>query len=92
MQRTEKFAPSIFVDGRTVTPDGWMWIVGFALAGCDWAIKEANDPEFRNRIAEYMRERKRTQGEQEIFELEQKIERIRKSLPPNTALTGGPIT
>ena len=92
MQRIEKFAPSILVDGQTVTPDGWMWVVGFALAGCGWAIKEANDPEFRKRIAGYMLERNRIEGEQEIFELEQRIDRIRNTLVHNAVLTGGPIT
>ena len=42
----EKFAPSITVDGETVTPKGYVWVLGFALAGCEWALKEANTPEF----------------------------------------------
>ena len=27
------FAPSVIVDGRTITPAGWMWVISFALAG-----------------------------------------------------------
>ena len=34
------------VNGVTVTPEGWMWVLGFALAGCEWAIKQALDPAF----------------------------------------------
>jgi hypothetical protein len=28
-----RFAPSVVVDGRTVQPEGWMWVLSFALAG-----------------------------------------------------------
>lgn len=41
----EKFAPKVIIDGKTITPKGYEWILGFALAGCDWALKEANKPE-----------------------------------------------
>lgn len=38
--------PRSMVTEYTVTPEGWMWILGFALCGCEWAIKKALDPEF----------------------------------------------
>ncbi len=40
------FAPTIKLDGETITPKGYEWVLGFALAGCEWAIKEATDPVF----------------------------------------------
>ena len=42
----ECFAPAIKINRETITPKGYVWILGFALAGCDWAIEKANDPEF----------------------------------------------
>ena len=42
----EKFAPAINVNGETITPKGYEWIMAFALRGCEWAIKEASKPEF----------------------------------------------
>ncbi len=46
------FAPSAVIDGRTVTPAGWMWVISFALAGCEWAVTEASKPEFRVQVAD----------------------------------------
>jgi hypothetical protein len=28
-------APSVAVGGSTVKPEGWVWVLGFALAGSD---------------------------------------------------------
>lgn len=44
------FSPSIVVDGITITPKGYEWILGFAMHGCEWAIKEASKPEFLEMI------------------------------------------
>lgn len=77
------FAPSLIVDGRKVTPAGWMWILGFALGGCEWAVIEASKPEFRALVADWLRERKRAEAEMEIEALEQRIANIRASIPPN---------
>lgn len=74
------FAPSVVVDGRTVTPAGWMWVISFALAGCEWAVTEASKPEFRKQVADWMRERKRVEAEQEIAALEQRIANIMASM------------
>lgn len=41
-----RFAPSVLVKGKTVTPKGYEWILGFAIGGCEWAIAEASKPEF----------------------------------------------
>jgi hypothetical protein len=48
----ERFAPTVVMDGRTVTPEGWMWVLGFALGGCEWAIKEANTESFKKMVRE----------------------------------------
>ena len=44
------FAPAIKIDGITVTPKGYEWVLGFALAGCDWAIEKAQKPEFMDMV------------------------------------------
>ncbi len=53
----ESFAPTILVDGETVTPPGCMWILGFAMAGCQWAIDEMNKPDVKTQIQEYLNRR-----------------------------------
>lgn len=59
----EKIAPTVLLRDRrgyperTVTPPGWMWVLSFALAGCDWAIKECETEEFRERVREWYRAR-----------------------------------
>jgi hypothetical protein len=44
------FAPGVMVGGTRVEPPGWMWILGFALARCDWALDEIRKPEVRSEI------------------------------------------
>lgn len=82
----ERFAPRVMLNGRAVTPTGWMWVVGFALAGCEWAIEEASKPEFRECMADWMRERKRAEAEAEIGALEKRIAEIRARITtPNAS-------
>ena len=54
---TERFAPTVIVDGKTVTPAGWMWLWAFALRGCDWAIKEVDTEKFKNTVKLWFAER-----------------------------------
>ena len=52
-----KIAPSIVLrDGTTYEPPGWMWVVAFALKGCDWAVKEASTESFRSMVNKWCRE------------------------------------
>jgi len=46
----QHFATSVNVDGETITPKGYVWVLGFALAGCEWAIKKASTPEFLSMV------------------------------------------
>jgi hypothetical protein len=72
---TETFAPTVIVNGATVKPEGWMWILGFALGHCDWAIELCSSPEFdlRGKIADYNRRRSLYFTELEIAALELKL-------------------
>jgi hypothetical protein len=75
-----KFAPTIMVDGRSVAPEGWMWVLCFALAGCEWAVVEADKPEFREFVAAWIQRHKRDEALQEIAALEDRIDNIKASL------------
>lgn len=33
-----KLAPTILIDRTTFTPSNHMWLLAFALSGCQWAI------------------------------------------------------
>lgn len=77
----ERFAPGVMLrDGRTYTPEGWEWILGFALAGCGWAMEEASKPEFRERIIGSLRERRRENLKMDIEARLDEIERLRGEL------------
>jgi len=37
--------------GERYYPEGWMWILAFAIKGCEWAVKIAEQEEFRQKVA-----------------------------------------
>lgn len=76
----EKFAPTILIDGRTVTPKGYEWIMGFALAGCDWALKEANKPEFLVMVRANLKQEKVKQLNKAIQEYKHKIKQCKEEI------------
>jgi len=77
----ESFAPSVNVPGvGTVTPPGWMWVLGFAIGGCEWAIKEAGTEEFREIAREWYRQQDIIYQKRHVDRLEQQLERARAEL------------
>ena len=68
---TETFAPQVVVNGVTVTPEGWMWTLGFAMGGCQWAIDIVEDPAYdlRGKMIDYNKRR-------DIYFTEQRIARL----------------
>lgn len=80
MSQIEKFAPSVKLGRDTVTPPGWMWILGFALGGCEWAIKEADKPEFRAMVRRDLRRRKREELVSALKEHESRAEELRAEI------------
>lgn len=50
MEATQTISPGVVIDGQTVYPPGWMYVLGFALRGCEWAVKEADTPAFREMV------------------------------------------
>ena len=86
----ETFAPTVLIPERRtpygtipaeeVTPEGWMWILAFAIRGCPWAVEEASKPGFRERILASLRERRRTELRGAIDHKLDEIEALRKQL------------
>jgi len=72
----EHFNPGVMVDGVHVEPEGWMWVLAFALGGVDWAVRDARDPAFdlRGKIDDYYRRRSIYFAEREVQELERRLE------------------
>ena len=78
---TKTFAPSILLeDGTTYEPRGWEWILAFALDGCDWAVKKACAPGFREAILKDLKESEGKETEDQIDWHLEKIEVLRKKL------------
>lgn len=50
---TEYIKPGINLNGVTYNPPGWMYVIGFALGGCEWALKEVDTKEFKNLVKQY---------------------------------------
>lgn len=76
-------APSVVIDGRTVQPEGWMWVLGFALAGVPWAVETASTDEFRERCRAGMKAMRDREAESEIAHLERRIAVLKACLTPN---------
>jgi hypothetical protein len=76
------FAPTVIVDGETVTPEGWMWVLGFAMGGVQWAIDECEKPEFdlRGKMRDYHRRKQVYKITSEIEMLEKRLEKLRLEL------------
>jgi hypothetical protein len=73
----ETMHPSVVVDGVTVVPEGWMWILGFAMAGIPWAVAEAEKPEFQAQVADYRRRCELASIDSELAHLEPRADRLR---------------
>ncbi len=92
---TESFAPSVVIDGRTVEPPGWMWVLAFALAGCGWAIKECESESFKEQLRDWIRDRKRhhlrgarCHHEREVERLSEALAQLDAQSPPDTPSEG----
>jgi len=78
-----RFAPSVVVDGRTVQPEGWMWVLSFALAGVPWAVEAASTDEFSDRCRAGLKAMRDREAESEIAHLERRIAVLKAGLTPN---------
>lgn len=78
----------VVVDGRTVQPEEWMWVLGFALAGVPWAVETASTPEFRECCQAGMKKMHDREVESEIAHLERRIAALRAGLTTNVQVSG----
>lgn len=78
----EKFSPSVMIGGKVYVPEGWMWILSYALAGIPWAVKKCTDPEFdlRGQIDDYNKRKKNHFMNIEKGVLEKRLKEIAKEL------------
>lgn len=77
MEQVETIAPSVMIDGQTITPPGWMWILGFAIGDCQWAIDELEKPEIKAQMEAWIQSRRDAQLEEEIAYLEARLARAK---------------
>ena len=77
MSNSEKIAPSVMIDGVTYTPKGYVWILAYALHGCEWAIEEASKPEFREAVQKDLIKQKDERVLSLIASYEEKIKRLK---------------
>ena len=69
-----RFAPTVTMPGGgTVTPEGWMWVLGFALAGCEWAIEAAERDNLQQKAMDYRRRQRIYWQEQEVMAAEDRL-------------------
>lgn len=74
------FAPSVLVDGKTVTPPGWMWVLAFAIRDVPWAVAEVCKPDFEQRIRDWHHELRTTQAEATVAALEARLAAAKQQL------------
>ena len=69
-----RFAPTVTMPGGgVVTPEGWMWVLGFALAGCDWAIEAAERDGLHQKAMDYRRRQRIYWQEREVAAAEERL-------------------
>ena len=78
----EHFSPTVLVDGYTVTPEGWMYVLAFALRGVPWAVKVATDPQFdlRGKIDDYNRREKKHYLELDLAHYDKRLAEVKAEL------------
>ncbi len=81
---TESFAPGVIIDGKFYTPPGWMWVLGFALDGVEWAIREADTSEFRATARAWLVKNRCDDLQRQLADCERRLAELRQELHINT--------
>ena len=76
----ETFSPSVVIDGRTIHPPGWMYILAMALRGVPWAVDEALKPEFDQTVKEWLRNQRNARIQEEIDALLARVKELKEEL------------
>ena len=81
MSEAGMIRPGVVVDGVTIHPPGWMYVVAWAMAGVAWAVEEADKPDFKERMRAWLTEQKRANIDAQIKELEDRIAQLKAKRP-----------
>jgi phage gp16-like protein len=57
-----------------------MWVLGFALGGCEWAIRKADTGEFKDTMRQWAREQKQERLVAAIESCERRLAELREEL------------
>ena len=71
--------PGIMIDGQRVEVPGCVWIMGFALAGVEWAVKQmAEDPKIELQVKAWEAGRRLAALQTEIARRRQELEHLER--------------
>ena len=79
-QSRDHIRPGVIIDGQTVHPPGWMWVLGFAIGGCEWAIKACETNDWKNQAREWFKDRDKSRLEAQIARTEKELQRLKEEL------------
>jgi hypothetical protein len=69
------------VDGVRVEPPGWMWVLGFALGGCEWALVECERQNWKMRARKwFFAQDKCQEGDREIKRIDAQLKKVKEEL------------
>ena len=76
----ETFEPTVQMpEGYIESPKGWMWILGFALAKCPWAMEIAFTDEFRQIVRKGITKIQDDKTRAQIEDYERRIEKLKQT-------------
>jgi len=73
MSETKTMLPSVVIDGETVEPPSWLWVLAFAVGGADWALEETETENFKTQMRNWL-------ADQQELRLNARIEDLNKRL------------
>jgi len=78
----EHITPSVMIDGESVSFEGWMLVLAFALREIPWAVEQASDPEFdlRGKMQDYYKQKDKHWFENYISRLEKELKEAKEEL------------
>lgn len=72
--------PGVVIDGQTYYPEGWMYILAFALKGIPWAIELIEKPECKAAMRQFFVDQNNDKINEKIKYYLEEIEKLKKEL------------